>query len=71
MMKHKKLVCAVLLLTLLLMSGCSTAKTDDSNTTFTGKITELDGTKVTMQLGTLSEQGADGDKPDSQPDRSG
>ncbi len=68
MMKHKKLVCAVLLLTLLLVSGCSTAKTDDSNTTFTGKITELDGTKVTMQLGTLSEQGADGDKPDSQPD---
>lgn len=55
-MKRKKSICAILLLTMLLMLGCGTMATDYSNTTLTGMITELDGTKVTMQLGTLSEQ---------------
>lgn len=39
-----------------LMTACAEKGTDYSNQTITGKVTAVDGTKVTMQLGELSEQ---------------
>ncbi len=42
--------------TTVLMTACAEKETDYSNQTLTGKVTAVDGTKVTMQLGELSEQ---------------
>ena len=39
-----------------LMTACAEKGTDYSNQTLTGKVTAVDGTKVTMRLGELSEQ---------------
>ena len=39
-----------------LMTACAEKGTDYSNQTLTGKVTAVDGTKVTMRLGALSEQ---------------
>ena len=47
---------AIILCTLLMMAtraGCG--ETDYSNTTVTGQVTEIDGTKVTLQLGEMEE----------------
>lgn len=41
---------------ILLFSACSKSSTDYSGQTLTGKVTDIDGTKITVQLGELSEQ---------------
>ena len=78
-MKGKKLIsllCAAALTLSLAACGSKSAGTDYSGQTLTGKITAIDGTAVTMQLGELTDdrsappdtQGGSGETPPDKPD---
>ena len=78
-MKGKKfisLLCAAALTLSLAACGSKSAGTDYSGQTLTGKITAIDGTAVTMQLGELTDdhsappdaQGGSGETPPDKPD---
>ena len=78
-MKGKKfisLLCAAALTLSLAACGSKSAGTDYSGQTLTGKITAIDGTAVTMQLGELTDdrsappdaQGGAGETPPDKPD---
>lgn len=53
----KRTIAALCIIIMVFVTGaCSEKDTDYSNRTLTGKVTSIEGTKITMQLGELSEQ---------------
>lgn len=64
-----KQITAVICAAVMIMSlaSCSKDSTDYSNSTLTGKVTSVDGTKITLQLGEIEEQEG-GQMPPEKPD---
>ena len=59
MKKFLSIICALALM--LTFASCKNGESDRSNTTVTGKVTAIDGTKITLALGEVSkEQNQDG-----------
>ena len=59
MKKFLSIICALALI--LTFASCKNGESDRSNTTVTGKVTAIDGTKITLALGEVSkEQNQDG-----------
>lgn len=67
--KWTSILCAAALTLSLAACGAQTAGTSESQGTLTGQVTEVDGSQVTLLLGTLNEnENGSGTAPDGTPD---